>query len=433
MINMHSLLAILTHPGKETKDTEAVRLEIVEERLKSLQVKTTDDSTSCVDFNKPLSYRNSSIVSNQDKGKGPALPRHRPLPSLISSSTPPLQPSLQPSLSALVSSKLSTTRLPKGGPEVGPIQANSTVPPTNISVNQEAALKELNTKQLDLFETLDPALKRLPEDPEEDPRPKSKKAKLSHDGGRMPLFGDYTQEELREVIRAHRSKAFKIDELLWRIDRRERERLEAKVKALESDLAAEKSHIHVLQQQVTEEGEKLKKEKKEKEKAEEDLATEKNRNQELQQQAEKEKEQKERVMLLLERAEGDLAAETDRVKEAQNEIDREKTTPTEELATVKRKFEELIEGTVSWHETIYEYIMDHTHPLDYFFIQNMFKEIALSTIRSQCLKWREMEEDRRPTKKHRGVREIPVPDILIRIGDDGEVLEDEDEEMDVEE
>jgi hypothetical protein len=460
MINMHSLLAILTHPGKETKDAEAVRLKIVK---KSPRAKTANDSMSCMDFNKPFSYGNSSIVSYEDKGKGPALPRHRPLisgqeapsvfkstpfpskstPSLTSSSTPPLQPSLQPSLSALVSSKLSTTRLPKGGPEVGSIQSNSTVPPTNISVNQEASLNELISKQLDLFETLDPALKRLPEDPEEDPRPKSKKAKLSHDGGRMPLSGDYTQEELREVIKACRSKDFKIDEVLWRIDRRERERLEAEVEALESDLAAEKSYIHVLQQQVAEEGEKGEKEKGEKEKAvqqldkvEGDLAAEKNRNQELQQQV---KEEKEKVLLLLQRAEENLAAEKDRVKEAKKEVEMEKNilmeqlqAANENLATVKRKFGELIEGAVSWHETIHKKISIHTPMPQYCFIKNMFDEMAPSAIRSQCLKWRKMEEDKRPTKKHRGVRETSVPDIHIRIGDDGEVLEGEDEKTDVE-
>jgi hypothetical protein len=171
-------------------------------------------------------------------------------------------------------------------------------------------------------------------------------------------------------------------------------------------------------------------------KVEGDLAAEKNRNQELQQQVKKEKE---KVVLLLQRAEKNLAAEKDRVKEAKKEVEMEKNilmeqlqAANENLATVKRKFGELIEGAVSWHETIHKKISIHTPMPQYCFIKNMFDEMAPSAIRSQCLKWRKMEEDKRPTKKHRGVRETSVPDIHIRIGDDGEVLEGEDEKTDVE-
>jgi len=115
--------------------------------------------------------------------------------------------------------------------------------------DQQGNLKQaphITKEELEAWRNLDPEWKIRPVDPEDMPPPVVKKLKTSHDGHVMPGVDDYTIDERREALKVTGPGAFAMKDVLWRIDRRERERLaielqqsEAKVEVLQQRLAAE--------------------------------------------------------------------------------------------------------------------------------------------------------------------------------------------------
>ncbi|KAI4661573.1 uncharacterized protein J4E78_004362, partial [Alternaria triticimaculans] len=104
----------------------------------------------------------------------------------------------------------------------------------------------ITKEELEAWRKLDPKWKIRPMDPAGMPPPMKKKLKVSHDGQLMPGFDDYTVDERREALKATAPGASAMKDVLWRIDRRKRERLaielqqsEAKVEVLQQRLAAE--------------------------------------------------------------------------------------------------------------------------------------------------------------------------------------------------
>ncbi|KAI4685543.1 uncharacterized protein J4E84_006271, partial [Alternaria hordeiaustralica] len=103
----------------------------------------------------------------------------------------------------------------------------------------------ITKEELEAWRKLDPKWKIRPMDPAGMPLPIVKKLKTSHDGHVMPGFDDYTIDERREALKATGPGAFPMKDVLWRIDRRKRERQaielqqsEAKVEFLQRRLAA---------------------------------------------------------------------------------------------------------------------------------------------------------------------------------------------------
>ncbi|KAI4673256.1 uncharacterized protein J4E88_008868 [Alternaria novae-zelandiae] len=103
----------------------------------------------------------------------------------------------------------------------------------------------ITKEELEAWRKLDPKWKIRPIDPAGMPPPMKKKLNVSHDGQLMPGFDDYTVDERREALKATGPGASAMKDVLWRIDRRERERLaielqqsEAKVEVLQQRLAA---------------------------------------------------------------------------------------------------------------------------------------------------------------------------------------------------
>ncbi|KAI4647762.1 hypothetical protein J4E93_004172, partial [Alternaria ventricosa] len=115
--------------------------------------------------------------------------------------------------------------------------------------DQQGNLKQaphITKQELEAWRNLNPELKRRPVHTESMRLPVKKKLKTSHDGHLMPGFDEYTIDERREALKATESGASAMKDVLWRIDRRKRERLaielqqsEVKVEVLQQRLAAE--------------------------------------------------------------------------------------------------------------------------------------------------------------------------------------------------
>ncbi|KAI4701585.1 hypothetical protein J4E81_003325 [Alternaria sp. BMP 2799] len=155
--------------------------------------------------------------------------------------------------------------LEEGGDEI--IQRLAPHPTSRFAIytwnyDQQGNLKQaphITKEELEAWRKLDPEWKRRPVDPEDMPLPVKKKLKKSHDGHVMPGFDDYTIDERREALKAMGPDASAISAMknvLWRIDRRARER-----QAIE--LQQSEAMVEVLQQRLA--AAEIKKEKETKE------------------------------------------------------------------------------------------------------------------------------------------------------------------------
>lgn len=100
------------------------------------------------------------------------------------------------------------------------------------------------------------------------------------------------------------------------------------------------------------------------------------------------------------------------------------------LDIVKTKLSGLVEGVVAWHELSNGVVQSSLGLIHRATFNRVFNTVAPSVIRSQCLKWRAIKGEK-PTNPGTGGFTGEMPDIKVRIGDDGEVVEDDGEEMEL--